>query len=166
MAQVLLQNIFRFIILVLVQVLVLNNIQFMGYISPCIYILFLLSLPVRTPRWLELILAFVLGIVIDIFFNTLGLHAFASVLVAFLRVPFLKRITTLEENVNIEPSIQTLGAGAYAKYMVVLVLIHHITLFYLEAFTFTHFWVTLYRALLSSVVTILLIFGVQLLKRK
>ena len=75
---VVLKNIFRFIILVLVQVLVLNNIQFLGYINPYIYILFILSLPVRTPRWASLLLAFVLGLTIDIFANTPGMHASAA----------------------------------------------------------------------------------------
>ena len=78
-----LQNIFSFILLVLVQVLVLNNIQFLGYIDPYLYILFILVLPVQMPRWFLLILAFALGITIDIFSNTLGMQAFATVFIAF-----------------------------------------------------------------------------------
>lgn len=165
MAQTLLQNIFRFILLVLAQVLVLNNIQFLGFISPYIYILFILSLPVKFPRWLVLVLAFVLGITIDIFSNTLGLHAFATVLIAFFRDPLINRLTTIEENANFDPSFGTMGISAYIKYVVFLVLIHHLTLFFLEAFTFAHFWLTLSRAILSALVTIVLIFGIQMLKR-
>lgn len=166
MLQTLLQNIFRFIILVLVQVLVLNNIQFLGFINPYIYILFILSLPIRTNRYLVVALGFVLGIIIDIFSNTLGLHAFATVLIAFLRNPLMNLITSFEENADFEPSLKTFGLTAYLKYVIVLVLLHHFTLFYLEIFSFSLFWTTFYRALLSSLVTILLILGIQLLKKR
>ena len=71
-----LQNIVSFIVLVLVQVLVLNNIHFMGYINPYIYILFILLLPVRFSRHFTLILAFVLGLIIDAFSNTYGVRIF------------------------------------------------------------------------------------------
>lgn len=166
MVQMLFQNIGRFIILVFIQVLVLNNIQFLGFVNPYIYILFILALPVKTSRWLTLILSFILGIAIDIFSNTLGAHAFSCVLIAFLRDPFIKLFTTVEENVNYSPAFATFGIGAYIKYVVILVLIHHLTLYYLEAFTFAHFWLTMYRALLSSLITILLILGMQLLGMK
>ena len=78
----LLQNIFSFIVLILLQVLVLNNVQFLGFLNPYIYILFILSLPVKFPRWITLILGFVLGLIIDVFSNTIGTHAFATVLIA------------------------------------------------------------------------------------
>lgn len=163
---VVLQNIFRFILLVLTQVLVLNNIQFLGFINPYIYILFILSLPVLTPRWFSLILAFALGLTIDMFLNTMGMHTFAAVLIAFLRNGVIKLFTSLEEGNNPTPSFHSFGVGAYIKYVVLLVFIQHFTLFYLEAFTFTHFWFTLLKIILSSVVTILLILGIQSIKTK
>jgi len=164
--QFLLQNIVRFIVLILIQVLVLNNIHFLGFINPYVYVLFILSLPVKTSRWFTLILSFVSGITIDVFSNTLGLHAFACVLVAFLRDPFMKLFATIEENINFSPSFRTFGIGAYIKYAVSLVLIHHFVLYYMEVFTFANFWITAYRVLLSSLITISIILGVQLLKSK
>ncbi len=163
---VVLQNIFRFILLVLTQVLVLNNIQFLGFINPYIYILFILSLPVLTPRWFSLILAFALGLTIDMFLNTMGMHAFTAVLIAFLRNGVIKLFTSLEEGNNPTPSFHTFGVSAYIKYVVLLVFIQHFILFYLEAFTFTNFWFTLVKIILSSVVTILLILGIQSIKTK
>jgi len=163
---IVLQNIFRFILLVLAQVLVLNNVQFLGFINPYIYILFILSLPVLTPRWLSLILAFALGLTVDAFSNTMGMHAFAAVLIAFLRNGTVKLFIALDEGNNPTPSFYTFGVSAYVKYIVVLVFIHHATLFFLEAFTLTHFWFTLSKIILSSVVTILLILGIQSLKTK
>ena len=160
------QNIIRFVLLVLFQVLVLNNIQFLGYINPYLYILFLLSLPVQIPRGFLLVLAFALGLTIDAFSNTMGMHAFAAVLVAFLRNGIIKLFTAIEEGNNPTPSFHTFGVGAYIKYMVTMVIIHHITLFLLESFSLAHFWILSAKIILSSLVTILLILGIQSIKTK
>lgn len=159
------RNIIRFVILVLVQVLVLDNIQFLGYINPYLYVFFILALPVRTPRWLSLVAAFILGLTIDAFSNTMGLHAFASVLIAFLRNPIIKLFTTIDEGANPEPSFVSLGAWVYIRYATVLVLIHHIALFFLESFSFVDVGFLLVKILLSTLVTLLLIFAIQLVKR-
>src|ERR1035437_2808565 len=161
-----LQNIIRFILLVLLQVLVLNNIQFLGYINPYLYILIILALPVQMPRWVTLLLAFALGLIIDTFSNTLSMHAFATVLVAFLRNGIIKLFTSIEEGNNPTPSFYTFGVSAYIKYPVIIVMIHHTTLFFLEAFSFAHFWILSTKIILSSLVTILLILGFQSLKTK
>ena len=161
-----LQNILRFVLLVLFQVLVLNNIQFLGYINPYLYILFILALPVQIPRWFLLVLAFILGMTIDIFSNTIGMHAFATVLVAFFRDGIIKLFTNIEEGNNPTPSFYTFGVSSYIKYVVLMVIIHHTTLFLLEAFSFSHFWIMLAKILLSSMVTILLIMGIQSIKTK
>jgi rod shape-determining protein MreD len=161
-----LQNIFRFVLLVLFQVLVLNNIQFLGYINPYLYILFILALPVQMPRWFLLVLAFIIGLTIDIFSNTIGMHAFATVFVAFFRDGIIKLFTNIEEGNNPTPSFHTFGVSAYVKYIVVMVLIHHATLFILEAFSFAHFWLMLVKILISSMITIMLILGIQSIKTK
>ena len=163
---VVLQNIFRFIVLVLLQVLVLNNIQFLGYINPYLYILFILALPVQTPRWLTLLIAFALGITIDMFSNTGGMHASATVLVAFSRNGIINLFTSIDEGNNPTPSFYTFGVSAYVKYVIFMVVIHHTTLFFLEAFSFTHFWIMLAKTILSSFVTILIILGIQSLNNK
>lgn len=160
------QNILSFIILVLIQVLALNNIQFLGFINPYIYILFILSLPVKFPRWLSLILAFILGLSIDIFSNTIGIHTFATVLIAFFRNGIIKLFTSIEEGSNPVPSFYSFGVGSYIKYVVFMVLLHHSTLFLLEAFSFNNFWMTVLRILFSSFITILLILGIRSFNRK
>lgn len=160
------QNIFSFVILVLIQVLALNNIQFLGFINPYIYILFILSLPVKFPRWLSLILAFILGLTIDTFSNTIGMHTFATVLIAFFRNGIIKLFTSIEEGSNPVPSFYSFGVGAYIKYVVFMVLLHHSSLFFLEAFSFQNFWMTMLRILLSSFVTVLLILGIRSFNRK
>ena len=163
--QTVILNIIRFILLALFQVLVLNNIEFLGYVNPFLYILFLLSLPVHTPRWLTLVLAFVLGLTIDAFSNTMGMHAFSTVLAAFFRLAIINLFISIEEGNNPTPSFHTFGLSAYLKYLVLIVLIHHTTLFLLEAFSLLNFWILSTKIILSSLVTILLIVGYQLLNK-
>lgn len=161
-----LQNILRFVVLVLVQIFVLNNIRFMGYINPYIYILFILALPVRFSRGFSMILAFALGLIIDSFTNTMGMHTFASVLIAFLRNPIIKLFVNVEEGINPVPSFSSFGASAYVKYVITLILIHHTAFFFLEVFSWIGFGHTLLRIALNTVVTGILILGVGLLNNR
>lgn len=160
------QLIIRFIFLILIQIFVLDNIQFLGYINPMIYILFILSLPIRFPKWLSLILAFILGFIIDVFSNTLGMNTFATVFLAFVRVPIINLIISFDEGANPAPSFQNFGVNNYVKYVILCVFIHHLILFMTESFSFTSFWFTLIKTLLSSVVTILLIFMIKSFKTR
>lgn len=159
------ENILRFILLVLIQVLFLNNLQVLSFCIPYIYVLFLLSLPVSCPRWLDLVLGFVLGICIDVFSNTLGLHAFACVLLAYFRFFAIKLFISEEDRITDTPSFSSFGVMPYIKYVGMLVCIHHFALFSLEAFTFTHWWFTLLRIVVSSVVSIGIIIGLQVVKK-
>lgn len=86
--------IFRFILLVLVQVLLFNKIRFAGFINPFVYPLFILLLPVRIPKTLLLLLSFITGLTIDIFSDTMGMHAAATVFLGYLRPAILKLLYT------------------------------------------------------------------------
>jgi rod shape-determining protein MreD len=153
------KNSFRFLFLVLFQVLILNNIELSGYLNPFLYVLFILMLPFQTPKWLVLVLAFIIGISVDMFSNTGGLHAAAAVFMAFMRQPILKLISPREGyDVVQSPTIQQFGFGWFFSYAGILVLIHHLFLFYMEAFHFTQFSTTFLRAILSSLFTLSLIF--------
>ena len=85
-----------FFVLVLIQVLVLNNIQISGFINPYIYILFILLLPFNIQGYLLLGLSFLIGITIDIFGNTPGIHAGATVLLGFIRPGLANLISSRE----------------------------------------------------------------------
>ena len=159
MTIIFLKNIGRFVFLILFQVLILNNIQFGGYINPYFYIYFILLLPFETPRWLLLLSAFLLGISLDAFTNTFGLNASACVLMAFVRPFVISAISTgTEFMVGHSPSLKNQGLKWFAYYSIILVLFHHFALFYLEIFRFTEFFQTLLRVLLSSVFTLLIVF--------
>jgi len=152
------RNIFRMFILILFQVLVLNNIQVSGFINPYMYVLFILLLPFETPRWLLLISGFAIGISIDLFANTPGMHTSATVFMAFLRPYVLKFIMPHDEyEPGTYPRLYYFGFTWFFKYSLVLVFLHHTFLFYVEAFRITFFFHTMLRVLLSTLFSVFLI---------
>jgi rod shape-determining protein MreD len=152
------KHILRFIVLVLVQILVLNNIQVSGYIVPYIYILFILLLPFETPGWLLLTTGFALGISVDLFTGTYGMHAAATVFMAYLR-PWIMEISAPRDGyeAGTVPGVYYLGFQWFLRYTAILVFAHHFVLFYIEVFRFAEFFSTLLRVLLSSLFSIILI---------
>jgi rod shape-determining protein MreD len=147
-----------FLVVVLLQVLVAKEIIIAGLFSPFIYVLFILLLPFETPRYLLLLLGFALGLTIDIFSNTPGIHASATVFMAFLRPEILILLSSRElYEAGTLPRISHYGVSWFFRYSAILILSHHIFLFFIEAFTFSGFFDTLIRALISSVLSIVLI---------
>jgi hypothetical protein len=153
---------FLFVVLVLVQVLILNNIQISGLINPYIYILFVLLLPFNIQGYLLLGFSFLIGITIDIFGNTPGIHAGATVLLGFIR-PGLASLISSRELIEkgTTPNMAQLGVASFIKYVVISVLIHHLVLFFAETFSFSDILETILRWILSSLISILLILGSQ-----
>lgn len=158
MTNIILRNIVRFVFLVLFQVLILNHVNLGGYINPYLYVMFILMLPFETPKGLLLISAFLLGLSVDMFSDTSGLHAAACVLMAFFRPYILGVISSKQEyEPGIKPIIRDLGFSWYFSYALILVSIHHVFLFYLEVFGFGEFFHTFFRAFLSIMFTMLLL---------
>lgn len=154
MNQLVVKNIIRFILLVLLQVLVLDNVQFHGFIIPYVYVMFILLLPFQINKSWLLILAFVMGITIDFFGNTLGLHAGALVFMAFVRPGVLRfYFPRLEADPNDEPGIRKLGFWGFLRYAFTLILLEQIVLTFLELFSFRHFFTYLYQAGLNAITT-------------
>ncbi len=158
------QNIIRFIILVFVQVIILNKIQFSGFVNPFIYILFIILLPFETPSWLLLILGFITGITIDLFSGTIAMHTIATTLTAYFR-PFILTLFAPRDGYEsrTSPTLKYYDLFWIIRYTIVLVLIHHSCLFFVEVFRFSGFFYTILRILLSSFFTFILIIISQLL---
>lgn len=157
-------NIFRFFIVLILQLLVFNNIQLSGYINPFFYVLFILLLPFETPKWLMFVSAFILGLTVDIFGHSYGMHASASVFIAYLR-PYVVRFihSKREFDTGILPTIGHLGFTWFLSYASILIFIHHFVYFFLEAFRFSDFFSTFYRVIISSIATIIVIIAEQFL---
>ncbi|MDT0556252.1 rod shape-determining protein MreD [Patiriisocius hiemis] len=149
-------NTFRFIVFVVLQVLILNHINFLGYINPYIYIIFILLFPFAGNKSLLLFLSFLLGLTIDMFCDSGGIHAAASVTIAFLR-PLALRFSfgvSYEHN-NIK--LYKTPLNERLRYITLLVLIHHFILFSLEIFSIQNIILILKSTLFSSIFSILLI---------
>lgn len=153
-----------FVGLVLLQVLLFNNIQIAGVINPFVYIYFIIALPIHSNRISLICTGFALGLVIDMFSNTWGIHAMATTLIAFLRPYIFRVVSTQEEMDRVMPRFRTMGAN-YLKYIVLIVLIHHLLLFALEAFSFQYFWIVLSKTLVSSLITIVLILMLEKIRK-
>ncbi len=158
------KNIVRFVVLVFIQVAILNNIQISGFLNPYLYILFILLLPFETPNWLLLVLSFFLGLSVDVFSNTVGMHASASVFMAYLR-PYILNLLSVRDGYEqgTTPSIKDYGFGWFFKYCIILVVAHHGFLFFIEVFSFTNLGETIQRIIISTFFTLTLLITSQYL---
>lgn len=154
------------IVLVLLQVLLFNNIQFSGYVNPYIYIIFILLLPVEIPSWLLLLLSFGTGMIIDLYSGSPGMHSSASVLAGFVR-PYVLRLISPRDGyeTGAQPSMLIYGFRWFLLYSVIIVIVHHTALFYLEVFRFTDFFRTLLRVMLSSGFTIIFVLIIEFYRK-
>ena len=155
--------IITFVVIVLIQVLMMNNLQFSGYVNPYFYILFIILLPINIPRYLLLFLGFLMGITIDVFSNTPGIHASATTFIAFLR-PFIFNPGNFDDKEKMMiPSVMNIGIKMFMKYAAMMILFHHLFLFFIEAFSFSGFLFTLLRCILSSIFTFVFVLISQFL---
>ena len=110
--------------------------------------------------------AFALGLMVDVFCNTPGVNAGASVLLAFTRARLLRMFMPREEYENFEPGIRTMGVWPFLRYAFVAVLLHHSALFMLEAFSLAHIGHLLLRVLCSTLLTVMLVMSIELVRQR
>lgn len=150
-------QVLRFVFLVLVQVLICNHINFLGYINPYVYIIFILLFPVNNDlRMLFIFLSFVLGITIDVFSDSGGIHAAACVTIAYAR-PFIFRLAfgNLIEYQGLK--LNKLSFAQRFFYFTVMIVLHHFIVFSLASFNFAHTILVLKQTLFSSIFTLVLV---------
>jgi hypothetical protein len=159
-------TVFLFLLYLTLQILLVRNLVLFDYAFCFIYIACILLLPNETSfSWL-LLIAFATGFVVDIFYNTPGMHAAATVLMAFCR-PLVVRsqidVPGLESRIDF--SLNELGAGAFFRYVFILALVHHTALFFIEASSLTLFVPTLVRVGASTLFTTFSIVLIQFFTR-
>lgn len=140
-----------FILGVLFQLSIINNLSLGPFFNPLVYSLIILKLPFKIQNWALLIWAFVLGLTIDIFQNSHGINAAASVFMAFSR-PFVINLLTLQRDFGDEdtPSIRDRGSQWYIFYSLILLLVHHFIVFMLEEWSVSGLGIIFMRSLLSA----------------
>jgi len=155
----------RFVILALVQVFILNHINFLGYLNPYIYIIFILLAPITIHKSLFLVLSFVLGLTIDLFGDSGGVHAAACLIVTYTRPVVLRFVFGLSYEFQ-TVKLSNVGFGERLAYVTLLVFIHHIALFSLETFNFSHIVLIAKKTLFSGLFSIVVIMLILVLFRR
>jgi len=157
-------NIARFILLALAQVFVFNKVQVSGYINPQVYVLFILMLPYEIGGFWLLSLAFMMGLTVDFFQMTPGMHAAASVILAFMRPGVIRLVGKKDDLEPLQyPNIRDSGPMWFLAYMMILVFIHHFFLFFMEVARLNEFFMTLLKILINTVLTSVIIMLIQFL---
>lgn len=154
--------VFRFIGLLMIQILLLNNIQLFGYAQPIIYILFIISFPLTANKSLVIFLGFVLGLIVDIYSNSGGVHAAATSLIAYLRPSYLKYSFGVSYEYNTIVIAQA-EIKQQLLYLVLMILTHHLCLFLLEHFSFNHILFTLETTLITALMSGIIIYSTIIL---
>lgn len=153
-----------FIVIALLQAFVFNNLNLSIYIYPMVYVSFVLLLPIKTPHIATLFLGLIVGVTMDLASGSAGLHTIASLATAFSR-PLLLRLAIGREDANEAgiPNADRLGVGKFLKYSSAFILLHCIIFFSFEALTWSFFYLTALRIVLSTLVTIPLVYLAQML---
>ena len=148
---------------VLLQVLFLNNIQFVSYINPLVYLILIITLPQDTEKWFLIVYAFFLGILLDLFEGNIGLNSSSLVFIAFLK-PYLHKVLIPKNLIDEKDKLgfENLGIQTFSIYALTLILIHNSFLFLLENFSFSPILPLILKVGLSTVVTFIIILIFQL----
>ncbi|MFK7750458.1 MAG: rod shape-determining protein MreD [Kordia sp.] len=166
MGSVVFWNSVRFVVAVLVQVLICNHIDFLGYINPLVYIYFIFLFPLNANRSLFLVIAFLLGLTVDMFSDTGGANAAACLIIAYLR-PFVSRFAFGISYEHQSVKLENTALGQRMVYIVILTVIHHFFFFLLEIFNISSILIILRNTAYFSIFTILIItLSITLFSRK
>lgn len=160
------KQIVRYIIVMILQVLLFDQLQLLGVCHPYIYILCLMMMPITLPHSADMIIGAVAGLVMDIFCNSLGIHTASCILLMFIRPYLLGGIVNDKDRLNEQISLRTLGMEAMVKYVFILVFIHHLMVFILAAWSWSHIGFVLLETIVSGLITSAMIIGYNILVYK
>lgn len=171
-----LKNFLRFCFIVLMQVLILNKITLRWWSQPAgfpvfipyVYPLFILLLPFETPVWLLMMLGLATGLTIDSYMNTAGMHACATVFIAYLRTNVLNALLpkNLSDYATQSPSVKNMGWVPFLVYSSFLIVLHHAVYFSVELWSISNIGYLLLKIVASSVTSVLFIVAYLLLFTK
>ena len=165
MNKILSQGLF-FLFLLCLQVFILNNINFLGYINPFLYIAFIFLYPLEENNFPLLFLSFILGISIDFFSDSGGIHAFSTILIAYTRLFFVRVYFRKIPSDYPFFKLKSESIGKVFNYVVTLTLIHHFIYFSFASFSFQNLSIVLLNTLYSGTFTLILFFlGTYIFKK-
>ena len=156
----------RYVVVMLLQVLLFDQLQLWGVCHPYIYILCLMMMPITLPHSVDMIIGAAAGLIMDIFCNSLGIHSAACILLMFIRPYVLGALVNDKDRLNEQIHLRALGLEALIKYAVILVFVHHVVIFGMAAWSWQHIGFVLTETLVSGSITCLIIIGYNMLKYK
>ena len=156
----------RYLLIMILQVLLFDQLQLWGACHPYIYVLCLLMMPITLPHSADMLIGAFAGFIMDIFCNSIGVHMAACILLMYIRPYLIGVIVNDKDRLNEQISLHAIGMEALLKYTVIMVLIHHLTVFSLAAWSWSHMGFVLLETIVSSTITILLVIGYNVLRYK
>ena len=154
----------RYIVVMILQVLLFDQLQLLGVCHPYIYILCLLMMPITLSHSADMIIGAAVGLIMDIFCNSLGVHTAACIFIMFIRPYLIGAIVNDKDRLNEQISLRALGMEALLRYVVILVVVHHLMVFLLAAWSWAHIGFVLAETIVSSLITISVIIGYNSLR--
>ncbi|MDD2412155.1 MAG: rod shape-determining protein MreD [Bacteroidales bacterium] len=164
-----LKYIVRSILLVFFQVFILNNIDLFGFMNPFLYVVFILILPFKIKHTPLVILSFLMGYFVDLLSgNIMGIHAASAVLLGFLRPSIIRLVSSSQSDYENKyaPNAISMGGKWFFTYAGVLVFVYNLSYFFLEHFTFSGFFKTIFIAIANTAFTLLAIFIYEYLRNR
>lgn len=158
-------NTLRFIGLLLLQFFVMDQILFMGYINPMVYILFIVLYPMSNKRWTLLFLSFALGIIIDTYQDTGGAHAAAAVTLTYVR-PFLLKLVFGESYLMRNVKVMESSLDRIALIIGLSIVVHHLVYYSLIIFNVVQILEILKLTLVVGIATFFVSFVLTVLFSK
>ena len=154
----------RYILVMLLQVLLFDQLQLLGVCHPYIYILCLMMMPVTLPHNVDMIIGALVGVVMDIFCNSLGVHTAACILIMFIRPYIISSMVNDIDRLNEAISMHVLGMENMIKYVLILVFVHHAVVFLLAAWSWSHIGFVLIETIVSGIISSFIIIGYNILR--
>lgn len=148
-------HIIRFSFLVLAQVLIFNNLNFLGFINPMIYLLFFYWYPVKVNRAVLLIISFLLGLIIDLFSDTMAIHTVASLTIAYMRPGIMRFCFGVNYDFQ-NFKLTSTTTLQQITFLALLIFFHHFIFFFLEIFSFSNLLLILKKVFVVGTASLVL----------
>jgi rod shape-determining protein MreD len=155
-----------FVVLLLVQVLILNHIHLFQIATPLLYVYYVVTFRMDTPKWVILTSSFGLGLLVDIFSNTAGMAAGCMTLIAMIQPYLMQLLAPRDAGENMEASAASLGSVKYAFLCTIQVLIYCVLFFAIESFSFFDWQMWGLRALGSALLTLVMVLAIESVRSK
>lgn len=140
------------ILAVLLQVVLFNHLYILGGIA-IVYLIALIKMPVEISRNLQILIGFLAGLIIDIFCNTIGMHALAATTIMWLRIPVLHLFVNAEDVKDGIPGVNRIGMPEFIRFALTMIVLHSILLYFIEAFTLFNLLVIIMKIIISTILT-------------